>query len=285
MSESLARSMDLSDSISPITALCVVADKNKAPRGFTALTKSNDDASDADLWHESSFSIFSRPVRYLCYSREKPNAAYKGSISVVTDITVVKENDPIPHGFVAIDYTADSRERALRKRFICVKTEPLDAAVDAVGEVIILNKNKKTPKDYTNAGEVDGAMICFRVIVIPSNYGLSHSASERNLSTSSAPGQGLYPSVPGLGQPSHSTSALSQVDPLRSPVNAFTIKQSSTGPKPIDGVEFKVNPLFECNSGKHREAPLPPFPEIDLGKLDSDEYTYRFQIEQSALSY
>lgn len=31
-------------------------------------------------------------------------------MSVVTDITVVKDSDPIPHGFVAINYTADSRK-------------------------------------------------------------------------------------------------------------------------------------------------------------------------------
>ena len=33
---------------------------------------------------------------------------FQGTVSVVTDITVVKDTDPIPHGFVAIDYCADS---------------------------------------------------------------------------------------------------------------------------------------------------------------------------------
>lgn len=31
-------------------------------------------------------------------------------ISVITDMTIVKESDPIPHGFIALDYTADSRK-------------------------------------------------------------------------------------------------------------------------------------------------------------------------------
>ncbi|KIH69430.1 hypothetical protein ANCDUO_00222, partial [Ancylostoma duodenale] len=66
-------------------------------------------------------------------------------------------------------------EKSLRKRFVCVKTEPRDSVVDAVGEVIILNKQKKTPREFTLAGEVDGAAICFRVVVVPPSFGLRHS--------------------------------------------------------------------------------------------------------------
>ncbi|EYC02272.1 hypothetical protein Y032_0101g3405 [Ancylostoma ceylanicum] len=72
------------------------------------ITRCHDDGSDADLWRESTFSLWSRPVRYLAISREIPEATIRGTVSVVTDITVVKETDPIPHGFIAIDYCADS---------------------------------------------------------------------------------------------------------------------------------------------------------------------------------
>ncbi|VDO92117.1 unnamed protein product [Heligmosomoides polygyrus] len=148
----LAKSEDCDTTSIPITALCIVSDKNKCPKGFTPITRCHDDGTDADLWRESAFSLWSRPVRYLAISREVPEAAIRGTVSVVTDITVVKDTDPIPHGFVAIDYCADSREKSLRKRFICLKTEPRDSVVDAIGEVIILNKQKKTPKDFTLAG-------------------------------------------------------------------------------------------------------------------------------------
>ncbi|EYC02271.1 hypothetical protein Y032_0101g3405 [Ancylostoma ceylanicum] len=73
-----------------------------------SITRCHDDGSDADLWRESTFSLWSRPVRYLAISREIPEATIRGTVSVVTDITVVKETDPIPHGFIAIDYCADS---------------------------------------------------------------------------------------------------------------------------------------------------------------------------------
>ncbi|VDL62662.1 unnamed protein product [Nippostrongylus brasiliensis] len=171
----LSKVEDCDANVLPITALCVVSDKNKCPKGFTPIVRCHDDGSDADLWRESAFSLWSRPVRYLAISREIPEATIRGTVSVVTDITVVKDTDPIPHAFIAIDYCADSREKSLRKRFICVKTEPRDSVVDAVGEVIILNRQKKVPRDFTLAGEVDGAAICFRVVVVPPTFGLKHS--------------------------------------------------------------------------------------------------------------
>ncbi|CAJ0951813.1 unnamed protein product, partial [Mesorhabditis belari] len=282
----LTKSGEMEQSPTPITGLCIVADKNKPPRGFSAISKANDDSSDADLWRESSFSIFSRPVRYLCFSRDTPNTGIKAPISVVTDITIVKESEPIPHGFVAIDYTADSGERALRKKFLCVKSEPRDAVVDAIGEIVLLNKAKKTPRDYTSAGEIDGIMVCFRVIVIPPNFGVHHSNSERNISITGQQPTGLYPGLGiGGGGPSQSTPDLSNVDHLRSAVNAFTIKPMNTGPKPLDGVEFKLNPIYEQISGNKQKDVLPAFPQIDLSRLDSDEMDYRYQLEHSTLQY
>lgn len=58
--------------------------------------------------------VLELPFRYLAVSREEPKAALPGGVTVVTDLTIVNEKDPIPHGFVAIDYTVDTREKALR---------------------------------------------------------------------------------------------------------------------------------------------------------------------------
>ncbi|EYC38954.1 hypothetical protein Y032_0685g1525 [Ancylostoma ceylanicum] len=76
---------------------------------------------------------------------------------------------------IFLHFRSGTGEKSLRKRFVCVKTEPRDSVVDAVGEVIILNKQKKTPREFTLAGEVDGAAICFRVVVVPPSFGLKHS--------------------------------------------------------------------------------------------------------------
>ena len=88
-------------------------------------------------------------------------------VQVITNLIIVRESDPIPHGYVAIDYTADSSkcndklwiiekitsgEKSLRKKYVCIRTEPRDRVVDAIGEIIILGKTKKVPRDYTSAG-------------------------------------------------------------------------------------------------------------------------------------
>ncbi|RCN50984.1 hypothetical protein ANCCAN_02771 [Ancylostoma caninum] len=205
-----------------------------------------------------------------------------GTVSVVTDITVVKETDPIPHGFIAIDYCADSREKSLRKRFVCVKTEPRDSVVDAVGEVIILNKQKKTPREFTLAGEVDGAAICFRVVVVPPSFGLRHSKSDRALSNSTGPQAlppiGLYPQ---LGQ-SGSTPSLKP----RPDGNMFTIKNTSfTKVRGEDGVPFKLNPQLASRlKVPMDESSLDPTISFDIRRLDSDEFNYTFALERASLA-
>ncbi|CAJ0602247.1 unnamed protein product [Cylicocyclus nassatus] len=278
----LIKSEDFEASPLPLTALCIVSDKNKCPRGFTAVTRCHDDGSDADLWRESAFSLWSRPVRYLAISREIPEATIRGTVSVVTDITVVKDTDPIPHGFVAIDYCADSREKSLRKRFICVKTEPRDSVVDAVGDVIILNKQKKTPKDFTLAGEVDGAMICFRVVVVPPSFGLKHSKSDHALTNSGGakapPPIGLYPQ---LGQ-SGSTPALN----TKPGVNMFTIKNPAIAKvRGEDGVPFKLNPQLASMLNAPTEDNIPdPTATFDISRLDSEEFNYTFALERATLA-
>ncbi|WKY15950.1 hypothetical protein Q1695_000990 [Nippostrongylus brasiliensis] len=279
----LSKVEDCDANVLPITALCVVSDKNKCPKGFTPIVRCHDDGSDADLWRESAFSLWSRPVRYLAISREIPEATIRGTVSVVTDITVVKDTDPIPHAFIAIDYCADSREKSLRKRFICVKTEPRDSVVDAVGEVIILNRQKKVPRDFTLAGEVDGAAICFRVVVVPPTFGLKHSASDRGLSSSTGtpapPPIGIYPQ---LGQSGSTPVMLGQ--PLD--VNMFTIKNANLAKfRGEDGVPFKLN----AQLASRLKAPVldPARDQIisfDIRRLDSDDFNYSFALERSTLA-
>ncbi|MFH4978375.1 hypothetical protein AB6A40_005084 [Gnathostoma spinigerum] len=188
MSVLLKKALEMEDphAICPITAIVIVADRNGAPAGFSAITKAYDDQSDADLWKESAFSIFSRPVRYIAISRVVPENTV--NFNVVVDICIVRDSDPIPNGFMAIDYTVDTKEKALRKRYLCVRSVARDTVVDAIGEILVLNKLKKPPRGYASAGEIDGALICFKHIVIPQNFGrLPHCRSSVAMSSPSSP--------------------------------------------------------------------------------------------------
>ncbi|GMT33118.1 hypothetical protein PFISCL1PPCAC_24415 [Pristionchus fissidentatus] len=281
----LVRSVDMSAETLPLTGICIVADRNKAPIGFTPVLKTHDDSTDADLWRESAFSLWSRPVRYLAVSREiKHNIP--SARSVITDLTVTKESEPVPHGYIAVDYTADSKEKALRKRFLCVKTEPLESCVDAVTEIVVLNKAKRPPKDHSLAGEVDGILICFKTGVIPAHYGMKHSQSETNIGFGVAPRPGIpsssaYPQLdmPSVQPSSHSTSDLDHV--RSSSHNAFTIKGAvPTRINPIEGLNFIVNPRV-VNTQK-KSSSLPPLPPYSA--YVQDEFNYGFQLEQATLS-
>ena len=66
-------------------------------------------------------------------------------------------------------------ERALKKKFICVRFTQRNDAIDAVSDIIVLNRNKRPPRGYTTAGDVDGAHIAFHVAPIASTYGVTQN--------------------------------------------------------------------------------------------------------------
>ncbi|VDN07109.1 unnamed protein product [Thelazia callipaeda] len=262
--------MDEENNANPITSVIIVADKNRCPRGFTPITKTFDEQSDADLWRESSFTFFSRPVRYLAISREAPRNT--AGAHVVTDLCVVKDSDPIPMGFIAIDYTADSKEKALRKKYLCVRTVARDAVVDAVGEIILLSKWRKPLKNYSSAGEIDGILICFKHIIIPSSFGI---AIPRSRSTTS----GLYP--PMDTELRHSDPSLDKTAKKGSfNTSALTIKASVK--RGIEDIPFKLNPRVESTLDKKFDE-LPDLKTYDLEQLYRD-YSYQFTLERATLS-
>ncbi|CAG9538066.1 unnamed protein product [Cercopithifilaria johnstoni] len=273
MSEMLmTRSSDMGDenNINPITSVIIVADKNRCPRGFAPIIKTFDEQSDADLWRESSFTFFNRPVRYLAISRDTPHNTV--GTHVVTDLCVVKDSDPIPMGFIAIDYTADSKEKALRKKYLCVRTVARDAVVDAIGEIVLLSKMRRPLKNYSSAGEVDGILICFKHIVIPSSFGVT---LPRSRSTTSV----LYPSI-GTSEFRHSNPTL---DKAKTGIagNALTIKSSVK--RGVEDVPFKLNPKVESSLARNKLDTLPELKKCDSEQLDRD-YSYYFTLERAMLS-
>lgn len=260
--------------LNPITAVIIVADKNKCPNGFAPITKTYDEQGDADLWKESSFSFFSRPVRYLAISREAPPNTV--GVHVVTDLCVVRESDPIPLGFIAIDYTADSKEKSLRKKYLCVRTVARDAVVDAVGDIIVLSKQRKPPKNYSSAGEIDGTTICFKHIVIPSSFGVVIPRSQ-----SSSGNIGIYPSMNNEFRNS-APSLADKVSSAASGMKALTIKSGVTR-RGIEDVPFKLNPLIESAIFKNQISSLPEIKPCDRETVER-EYDYQFHVERATLS-
>lgn len=79
------------------------------------ITKTHDDATDADLWREGfGFSgLFSRQVRYIAVSRNIPAEHSHLALEVVIDLAVISDKEAVPSNFVCIDFTADSSMRSV----------------------------------------------------------------------------------------------------------------------------------------------------------------------------
>lgn len=165
-------------------------------------------------------------------------------------------------------------ERALRKKYLCARFTPRNDALDAITDIIVLARAKRPPKGYTDAGDVDGMKICFKVNTIPETYGrlrneLKHSQSN--------PGS-LYPSVPTKilnEEYRHSTPTM---DPAPSDYNRFTIKPRHGTIKGIDGVPFKLRADLKTASTGNAKDKLP-----DLLDPKLDFFVYNFATERQCV--
>lgn len=275
----------------PITELCIVSDKNRCPPNFSPITRAHDDASyDTDLWKDSLFS-FSRIYRYICVCKTVPQNAY--TCSVVADIALVNDKDNIPTGFTPIEYTADSKEKALRKKLLCVRTVPREFAVDAVCDFIILARQKRTPAGYSLAGELEGLLLCYKYGVIPPSFP-SQSPTES--------GSGVYPNLPYPIHPlSHASSDnrpnriapsppfkqqpfqtdtgsnnvhdAGHIAPAYNRQSSLASSVHNTG---IEGIPFELNPRIK--SSKNNKLKLPFLKPISI-----EDYEYNFSVESTVL--
>jgi len=273
----LERSSEMEDTDLPVVSICIVADKNKAPQGFVPITKTHDDATDADLWREGfGFSLFSRQVRYIAVSRKISAEHSHLALEVVIDLAVISDKEAVPTSFVCIDFTADSKERALKKKFLCARFASRNDSLDAVTDVVVLAKSRRAPKSYTLAGEVDGMLICFKVSTIPDGYArLSHSQSTSEISSSqdaaNKRNSQLYPPIAAPGPHSQSIGDLASVGgphgqavaAAATGISSFTIRQSAVNHvKGVDGVPFQLNPVFARALDTGKDQTLPEIPEL-----------------------
>uniref|UniRef100_A0A915J7F5 Multivesicular body subunit 12A n=1 Tax=Romanomermis culicivorax TaxID=13658 RepID=A0A915J7F5_ROMCU len=273
----------------PITEICIISDKNRCPPNFTVVSRAYDDSSfDGDLWKDSLFS-FSRIYRYVCFSKLVPVNCY--TCNVIAEIALVNDKDHVPTGFTPIDYTIDTKEKALRKKILCIRSVPREFAVDAVSDFMILARQKRPPPLYTIAGELEGLLLCYKYGVIPPNFpnlnspDLTRPTSD---SYSSLPypihplthGSAFGPSTPtsmASPQPQVVDSRSSQLNGIQSATNygrqsSLSSSVHSTG---IEGLPFELNPRIKSTKNKKVLPVIKP--------LSVDEFDYDFSIESTVL--
>lgn len=221
----------------PVTSLQIVEDYDKCPRNFVPVHRTYDQDSDADLWRETNILFGKRTARYLCLSKSEGLPDY-----IVETLKVVAEREPPGEGFSLLTRTADSEQKAWRKKQIAYKLSKRGSVSQAITDVILCAKLRVAPDGFTLAGEVNGIMVCFKTGPV----------------THRAP-----PSIP-VAKP------LSTVDELRSSLHYINIASTpaKSPPKPNVQNDYEIiRSSYKIESAAIRTAPNPPVSNKYTGTL------------------
>lgn len=279
----------------PIMSINVIEDPEKCPPGFAVISRTHDQDSDADLWRDGSF--FGKKItRYICLSKTEGVSNF-----IVESVAVINEKEIPPEGYALITRTADSDQKAWRKRQLCYKLGRREQAESAVTDIIIMGRWKKAPVGFSFAGEINGMTVCFKCgpNVAPIYKPVGIQPSQLLYSLSPAP---THLPLSQISQPSSLVSVVN-----KAPTNGVTggdsphdyerlmfFKPSRPAPKPpgathsaystlaaysgLDGVPFILNPHFQTRAQGYTNH-LPVIKSKTKYEMDR-EYDYNFRVER-----
>ncbi|XP_018562510.1 multivesicular body subunit 12B isoform X1 [Anoplophora glabripennis] len=275
----------------PITAIQIIENLDKCPAGFYPICKTYDQDSDADLRESSIFK--SSGARYLCLSKTEglPNF-------VVQEILVLTDKANPPKGFSLLNRTADSEQKAWRKKLFCYRLVNKREIRTAVTDIIICSRLKKAPAGFSFAGELNGVTLCYKMGNVQDGGDANADSNKRDGNSfpsppvrppkpsPMSPGNPVYPS---LGESDHDYEILrpgypasGPTRPAPKPPTPAVPHQHSTHtlgiPHALDGVPFIVNPKFLTS----KTADKFQFPKIKARAMQQilRDYDYPFTVER-----
>ncbi|XP_069121412.1 multivesicular body subunit 12B-like isoform X2 [Argopecten irradians] len=280
----------MSNSDWPITAVTVVTEPSKCPAGFTIIDKTYDKRDDADLWRDGYFG--KRICRYMCVERSAPSVGR----DVLVDVAVINEKDPIPAGFTCVDFTSDTREKAMKKKMLCVRYMSCTLTKDAIAELIILSKGvRRPPNGYNLVGELNNMALCFKMA------GFRSPNAEPQQNTVNPPYSPNYTTETPLNNMSNVGSALpyainptaNHTRPGLDRANSLagigsnhqsnpmlcTIVALSHQMQALSGVPWQINPRY-TEMSRLQDIMIPQIGYKSIMDIEN-EYSYSFNIERS----
>lgn len=279
----------------PITAIQIVENLDKCPRGFFAISKTYDQDSDADLRENSIFK--SSSARYLCLSKTEglPNF-------VVQEILVLADKANPPQGYSLLNRTADSEQKAWRKKQICYRLVNRKDIKTAVTDIIICSRLRKAPAGFSFAGELNGVTLCYKMGNVqdaqahnPNDETPPERPPKPNSITPGNPSaypslsdtdhdyeilrQGPYPSIPAGPAGTPLRPAPKPPAPVL-PHQQSTHTLSVASQLGLDGVPFIVNPKFLTSNNSDKFQ----FPRIKAKTMQQilKDYDYPFTVERQS---
>ncbi|XP_025414460.1 multivesicular body subunit 12B [Sipha flava] len=273
----------------PISGLCIVEDLSKCPAGYTPISKTHDQDSDADLhsltWKESVF-MGKKIGRYLCLSKTEGISDY-----IVVNIDIINEKDGPPDGYCLISKTIDSDQKAWRKRQLCYKLTRKSQAPYAITDIILLSRSKKAPSGFNLVGDLNGLTLCYKTSaqspangpIPPLTYSIAPTPP---LPTDNFPNcNGLKGSLPSLDSSTnalcHDYDRLVSLKPTRPapklPPSYSTSNYSTINSyQSLEGIPFILNQ----NIVMENKSILKDIPEIKKKTLEDLDLEYNYSFEQ-----
>ncbi|XP_008304195.1 multivesicular body subunit 12Bb [Stegastes partitus] len=231
----------------PISAVGVVSSVSKVPENYYVVAQTTD-GSDADLWKDGLFK--SKVTRYLCFTR-------KTGPDVVVDMKLTDIKDPLPESFIPVQETIDTKEAAMRKRRLCVKMSPREAAETAIYDIQIVAKSKYHLVNYTCMGEMNNMGIWYRMGNVS-----QHQSSEKTSS-----------SVQSDALPNTARRTMSRPDCEKQSSGIYTISA-------LDDVPFVVSDKFLEGPKEMQQVNLMGITIKSLAEIE-EEFQYNFSTERS----
>lgn len=280
----------------PITSLQIVEDFEKCPRNFTTVHRTYDQDSDADLWRENSIIFGRQTARYLCLSKTEGLPEY-----VVETLRVISEKELPPKEFSLLSRTADTEQKAWRKRQVAYKLSKRSSVTHAVTDIILCSKLKTAPDGFKLAGDINGILVCFKTGVLyvrvpPSIQQLQHQKQIENKTNNCEIEQALnrlslnrrsnqpLPLVPQSNDNDYEEIQSSyQISPMRPAPKPPACVTTTCLPyslgtlgvySELEGVPFSINSSLKTN------FELPKLPIISSSVCDLE---YDFQLERQIL--
>lgn len=259
----------------PITGVEVVADIGRCPAGYTTIDRTFDKHEDADLWRDGWFG--SRVTRYMCVERCAPQPGK----DVLVDVAVINDRDPVPPGFTVVDYTHDTRERAIKKRVMCVRWMSISITNSAISELILLSKGaRRPPNGYTLVGELNSLLLCYKMANIKTQSSVANHNSDidmANLSNSLPyslnPGRETAYNQ-GSSEPA-SSGTFTRVGPPQRTLSSL----STNAVTPISGVAWQLSPKL-TSMNQLKNINLPEIRYKSMMEIEN-EYSYHFDLEKT----
>ncbi|XP_055592562.1 uncharacterized protein LOC129744172 isoform X2 [Uranotaenia lowii] len=144
----------------PITSLQLVEDYEKCPVNFHPINKTYDQDQDADLWRENVY-FGKKSSRYLCQSKTEGLPDY-----VLETLKVISEKEALPEGFSQLTRTADSEQRAWRKKQLVYRLAKKGAAKQVITDIILCSRLRQAPEGFTLAGDINGILVCYKTSLL-----------------------------------------------------------------------------------------------------------------------